>query len=124
MLTVNIDGRRYVVPTDTSGTFTITGLSAGTYNIRVKNSHTLANVRNNVTLVAGLNTVHFGTLAEGDANDDNCVTITDFSVLASGFFPQFDPRADFNNDGYVNILDFSMLRENFAVCGDLPVASP
>jgi hypothetical protein len=82
-----------------------------------KNSHTLAN-RRSVSLAPGSNAVAFGTLREGDANDDNCVTIADFAVLANGFFPNYDPRTDFNQDGYVNTLDFSMLRENFGVCGD------
>jgi pimeloyl-ACP methyl ester carboxylesterase len=123
VLTVTIGGQQYVVTTDTSGNFTLTGLTPGTYEIRVKNSHTLAN-RRSVSLGPGVNAASFGTLREGDANDDNCVTIADFAILASSFFPEYDPRADFNQDGYVNLSDFAMLRENFAVCGDSVPAHP
>jgi hypothetical protein len=65
--------------------------------------------------------VHFGTLLEGDASDDNCVNIIDFSILKTGFIPGYDARADFNQDGYVNISDFSLLKLNFGLCGDVPV---
>lgn len=116
-LTVEIGETNYATTTDSEGHFTISGLAAGTYDIRVKNAHTLANVQS-VSLVPGTNAVSFGTLREGDANNDNCITIIDFSLLAYGFFPAYDARADFNQDGYVNIQDFSMLRENFGLCGD------
>jgi len=119
-LTVTIGGQQYAVTTDTSGNFNITGLTPGTYNILVKGAHTLANLRS-TTLVSGANAVSFGTLKEGDANSDNCVTIADFSILASGFFPAYEARADFNQDSYVNLADFALLRENFAVCGDIVV---
>lgn len=124
LLTVNVGGRRYVVTTDTQGRFEISGLTPGTYDIRVKGSRTLANVRPAVNLLPGVNTVNLGTLREGDCNDDNCVAITDFSILANGFSPHFDARADLNMDGYVSILDFSMLRENFGLCGDVTVTEP
>jgi hypothetical protein len=122
-LTVTIGEQQYATTTDASGSFTLEGLMPGTYDIRVKNSHTLAN-RQSVNLAPGANVMPFGTLREGDANDDNCVTIADFDILASAFFPGYDPRADFNQDGYVNILDFAMLRENLAACGDPVVAGP
>jgi hypothetical protein len=123
-LTVSVGGSSHSATTDQSGNFTVTGLTAGTYNIRVKNSHTLANLKSAVTLVPGTNSISFGTLLEGDANDDNCVNITDFSVLRGGFVPGYDARADFNQDGFVNITDFSLLKSNFATCGDIPVAGP
>jgi hypothetical protein len=118
LLTVTIGGRRYVVTTDTQGRFEISGLTPGVYDVRVKNSHTLANLKPGVTLLPGVNNVDLGTLREGDCNDDNCVAITDFSILANGFSPSYDPRADLNMDGHVSILDFSMLRENFGLCGE------
>jgi large repetitive protein len=75
-----------------------------------------------VTLVAGDNPVDFGTLREGDANDDNCVTLPDFSVLVTTFAKctgdaGFDARADFNGDGCVTLVDFSLLVTNFGQCG-------
>jgi len=115
--------------TDQNGRFTCDGLLPGAYVGCVKNSHTLQNCQT-VNLVAGDNSVDFGTLLEGDANDDNCVTILDFSILVTTFGkcignPGFDSRADFNGDGCVTIVDFSLLRKNFGLCGaPLPGAAP
>ncbi len=116
-------GGDHSVTTDASGYFTVADLAPGTYNIRVKSGHTLANIKNGVILSTGSNSVDFGTLLEGDANNDNCVSMVDFSILRTAFSTS-DARADFNQDGVVNILDFSLLRTNFGLCGDITVASP
>ncbi|MBK8027195.1 MAG: hypothetical protein IPK19_38850 [Chloroflexi bacterium] len=78
-----------------------------------------------MTLQAGLNEIDIGTLREGDANDDNIVNISDFSLLASAFGKSegqagFDARADFNEDGVINIADFSLLASNFGQSGAAP----
>ena len=117
-------GGDHSVTTDASGYFTVADLAPGAYNIRAKGGHSLGNVKNGVILSAGSNSVEFGTLLEGDANNDNCVDIQDFSVLRTAFSPGYEARADFNQDGVVNIQDFSMLATNFNQCGDLTVASP
>jgi len=108
--------------TDQSGTFTCGGLLPGSYTVCVKNSHTME-ICQSVTLVAGDNPVDFGTLREGDANDDNCVLLVDFSILASTFGKctgdaGFDARADFDGSGCVVLLDFSLLATNFGQCGN------
>jgi hypothetical protein len=115
-LTVGIGGTNYGATTDASGYFTVTGLALGNYDICVKNSHTLS-TKTNVTLVAGTNAVGLGTLREGDANNNDFVNITDFSILASVFMTS-NAQADFNQDGIVNIGDFVLLRENYFVLGD------
>jgi hypothetical protein len=73
--------------------------------------------------MAGLNEIDFGLLREGDANNDNVVSILDFSILATAFgecsdCPLFDERADFNGDGCILINDFSLLATNFGESGD------
>jgi hypothetical protein len=114
--------------TDENGTFIIIGVEPGTYEVRVKKSTTLQNVQT-VTLVGGTNTIDLGTLREGDANDDNFITILDFSILAAAFgkcegSSGYDERADFNGDGCVTILDFSLLASNFGQDGQLRKAAP
>ena len=116
------------VMTDENGTFTLTDIEPGTYQIALKKSTTLQNIQLE-TLVAGHNSIHFGELREGDANNDNFVTILDFSVLAPAFGtcddqPNFDPHADFNGDNCVTILDFSLLANNFGQGGDNLEAQP
>ncbi|MBL8130957.1 MAG: carboxypeptidase regulatory-like domain-containing protein [Anaerolineae bacterium] len=113
-----------LVTTDPSGGFTVQGLPTGAVTIWVKGSHTLANVVSTV-LMAGDNVVILGTLLEGDANDNNVVNITDFSILAQAFGQSvgdagYDARADFTNDSRVTILDFSLLALNFGLSGAAP----
>jgi hypothetical protein len=124
-LTVQGDGQpayTFSPITDSSGKFTLNNITPGTYIARIKNSHTLRNTKT-ITLSAGPNNIDFGTLREGDANDDNFVTILDFSVLVSTYGKcqgdtGYDDRADFNEDNCVTLLDFSLLATNFGMGGD------
>jgi hypothetical protein len=109
--------------TNTSGQFTIIGVPLGTYNIKVKNSHTLARVKTGQILIAGSNSIDFGTLLEGDADNDNFITGADFSLLLNSFNkamgdPGYDARTDFNNDSFVTGADFSLLLNNFNQAGE------
>ncbi len=105
-----------------TGEFTIAGLDVGNYNIGIKASNYLQRV-SNLTVVSGANTLTVNELKAGDANDDNFVTLQDFSILASSFNLQsggtgFDERADFNGDGFVTLLDFSLQSSNFNTQGE------
>ncbi len=108
---------------DNRGAFTLTNIQPGDYRVAVKNSHTLQVVQN-LTVRNGANTAEFGPLPEGDANNDNYVTLLDFSVLASTYGKAeggqgFDGRADFNEDNYITLLDFSLLATNFGRSGSV-----
>jgi hypothetical protein len=113
----------YTATTNNNGQFTITGVPTGTFNIKVKSSHTLARVLTDQVLVLPNNTINFGTLLEGDANDDNSVDLLDFSILLATYNKflgnaGYDPRADFNNDDAVDLLDFSLLLPNYNLNGE------
>jgi hypothetical protein len=115
----------YVASTDDSGVFTVTAPAPGTYNYRVKNPQALA-AAGNAALAPGINSVEMGTLPEGDANNDNCVSVVDFTLAKNAFGksegdPGYDPRADFNGDGTISIADFNLLKGNFGVCGAGPI---
>lgn len=110
--------------TDNNGKFAFSEVAPGSYDIRVKNSQTLQNLIGNVYLAPGANSVDLGTLLAGDANDDNYVTLVDFSILATTFarcdgMLGYDSRADFNQDTCVLLTDFSMLATNFGQAGQL-----
>ncbi|MBK8021938.1 MAG: hypothetical protein IPK19_11070 [Chloroflexi bacterium] len=110
-----------LVTTDDTGRLTVT-VTPGAYHIRVKGTHTLARVVS-ATLVPGDNVLDVPQLLEGDANDDNTVNISDFSILAASFARAvgqagYDARADFNGDAIVNISDFSLLASNFTQVGE------
>ncbi|MBK8027369.1 MAG: hypothetical protein IPK19_39760 [Chloroflexi bacterium] len=111
------------ITTDENGRFTLS-LIPGTYRLWIKGSHTLASA-STAALTYGTNEVAFDILREGDANDDNLVNISDFSILASSFATVsgdafYDSRADFNDDGVVNISDFSLLASNYTLAGAAP----
>jgi hypothetical protein len=113
----------YTTTTDINGQFTISNVPAGMFNIGVKNAHTLKRVKLDQDLVAVGNAIDFGTLLEGDANNDNSVDLLDFSILLATYNKfigdtGYDPRADFNGDDGVDLLDFSILLLNYNVYGD------
>ena len=115
----------YSATTDASGFFTVTAPAPGTYNWRVKNPRALANA-GSVTLVSGANSKEMGLLLAGDANNDNVVNATDFSILKGTFGkglgdPGYDPRADFTGDNVVNVADFNALKNNFGIGGAPPI---
>jgi hypothetical protein len=120
----------YSVTTDQYGEFSFTHVvsQTSTCDISVKNAHTLQNTKYGVTINAGGNVLSFGTLHEGDANDDNRVSLVDFSILATSYDlgsadPGFDARADFNENDWIEIADFSLLATNYDQSGDIPVAA-
>src|SRR5207302_9374872 len=111
--------------TDQTGFFTVTAPSPGIYNWRVKNPQTLAN-SGSVTLMGGTTQQEMGLLREGDADNTNCVSATDFTILKGTFGkgigdPGYDARADFNGDSAITATDFTILKGNFGTCGAAPV---
>jgi hypothetical protein len=117
--------------TDTSGFFTVSvgSLPAGTYSWRVKgpkegNNLTpvpqpgfLANC-GTVSLTGATQTnLDAGMMKGGDANNDNLINTTDFTILKNDFGHSGADRADFNNDSVVNASDFTILKNNFGQAG-------
>jgi hypothetical protein len=105
-------------------------LVPGTYDVRVKNLHTLRNVKRDVVAAQGV-TIDMGTLGEGDADGDNRVRAADFAILRAAYFTKrdgdtgngrtFNPRADFDEDGRIRSSDFALLRSNYFKTGDITV---
>jgi hypothetical protein len=115
----------YNVTTDQTGKFTISNAPIGTFTIAVKNAHTLKRVKTGQVIIGGSNSIDFGTLKEGDANNNNAVNLFDFSILLGTYNksagdPAYDSRADFNNNGVVNLFDFSLLLGNYNTSGENP----
>ena len=116
------------LPLDSSGHWSGSlTLSAGSYDVRVKNLHTLRNVKRNV-LIDGSATINMGTLLEGDADGDNRVRASDFTLLRAAYFtqdgdPGFDPRTDFDEDNRIRSSDFALLRSNYFATGDIEVGT-
>jgi len=113
--------------TDENGYFAVLTPPSGTFDLKIKGSHSLSNLRESVTLPAG-DVIDLGILREGDANNDDRVSGIDFSLLATAYATEpgdqrWDPRVDFNGDERVSAADFSLLASNYALQGPLAVAT-
>jgi photosystem II stability/assembly factor-like uncharacterized protein/type 1 fimbria pilin len=123
-LRVRINGAtERTATTDGNGRFTLSNILLGSSAIWVKHDQYLA-VERTLDVTANTN-VDFGTLRAGDVNNDNAVSLSDFSILASGFNrvqgqSGFDGRADLNGDGTISLADFSLLASNFNQVGASP----
>ncbi|NJO17175.1 MAG: choice-of-anchor D domain-containing protein [Thioploca sp.] len=96
-------------------------LANGNYTLCVKNAHTL---QNQVTFTVPLTSefIDFGTLSEGDADDDNHIDLMDFvqvylSKDQCEGDPNYNANADFNADGCVGIADAQLLANNYGQAG-------
>ena len=102
-------------------TYSLSNVTAGTYDIAFKDPKHLRVVLRSVT-VAGTLTLPDVTLPGGDANNDNVVDIGDFGVLINAYNTDYttagyDARADFNYDGVVDIGDFGILVNEYNNAG-------
>ena len=109
--------------TDATGVFTVTDISANIYDVKVRDLHSLWNVREDQPIVLGINALDMGTLVEGDADLSGVIDLLDVSVLASTFGTSvgdtlFNARADFNNSYDIDILDYSLLASNYKRSGE------
>jgi hypothetical protein len=108
---------------DRTGTFTVTNIVSGTYHIKVRDQHSLWNVRQNFRVVMGTNHVNLGTILDGDSDLNGVINVQDFGILSASYGtawpnPGFDPRADYNNSDRIDIYDFSLLATNFGRSGE------
>jgi hypothetical protein len=100
-------------------------LFTGVYDARIRNLHTLRNVKRNLTII-GPATIDMGTLLEGDADADNRVRSSDYALLSASYFTQegeagFDPRTDFDEDNRIRSSDYALLSSNYFMSGDIEV---
>ena len=114
----------FAAVTDEMGTFTVTNILTDTYDVKVRDLHSLWNVRSNVAVGLGIVALDMGTLVEGDSDLNGLIDVVDFSILSSSFGttdpdPLFDRRADYNNSNDIDILDFSLLASNYGRSGEV-----
>ena len=110
------------------GSFTLTGVPAGTYTLSVKGSKWLQ--RNIAVTVGSANVTGLAlSLLGGDLNDDNQISFADFVVLRNAYgsnpaSANWNPSADINCDGQVSLADFILLRGNYGKSGDIMPTQP
>jgi|GEM_PF-2698063 len=112
-----------------SGNFSIQNIPMGTYDIAIKNRHTLRNLVANVTTTYPVTTIDFGILKEGDATDNNQINASDYTAFITAYGSTStdaaydNGKADFNEDGVIDILDFSLMSFNYNQTGDFTAAA-
>src|SRR5439155_22517912 len=104
------------------------GLAPGDSNCRIDALPILA-FGGRTTLLSGENHVEMGVFKEGDADDSNCVSAVDFTILKVAYGksvgqPGYDGRADFNGDSTISSADFTLLKTSFSQCGAGPILAP
>jgi hypothetical protein len=113
------------VTLNSSGAFSFATTQIGTFTITAKAYHWLAKTAGLIT-IDGFNNVsgvNFGTLLNGDINNDNFVEDQDYSLMGASWYlgegdAGFNPNADLNGDGYVEDQDYSILGKNWYLGGD------
>ncbi len=132
-LTVHLPGNpapaySFAPTSDTNGHFSVTGVLTGTYDVYVRDRHSLRNVRRNVSLNATSPLLDLGTLIEGDCNTNGAIDFTDLSMVALAFGKSsgqagYDPRTDLTDNGAVDFTDLSLAALNFGRTGDQQVTT-
>ena len=112
------------VGTTAFGTFSVSGVAPGTYDIAFKGAKNLRVVQPNVTVTGSAFALTDVLLPSGDATHDNTVDIGDFGVLVNAYGGDvtlsgsgYDTNADFNYDGVVDIGDFGILVNEYGNSG-------
>jgi parallel beta-helix repeat protein len=111
----------YTTTIGTNGQFTLNNLPLGTFALRVRPQRYLSATQP-VTLMSGVTSLNFSALRGGDINDDNLVSLADFSLLSTSFNlvagnPGYNANADINGDSAVTLVDFGILASNFNLAG-------
>jgi len=107
------------------GSFTASGLPAGTYDVFVKLNNHLQKGFAGITITAGSTSLNAGSFIPGDINNDNSISIPDYGVFSSSYGsslgdPSYNPAADQNCDDVINIVDFGIFSFNYGTDGDEP----
>ncbi|MBN1188201.1 MAG: Ig-like domain-containing protein [Dehalococcoidales bacterium] len=106
----------------------IESINPETYDVSICSPHCLTNVKRDVVIGETYTGVDMGTLLEGNADDDNKISISDFGILANTYGKQrgdegFDERADFDRNDKVNIADFGLMATNYGKSSPIDLGS-
>jgi probable HAF family extracellular repeat protein len=112
----------HTVFTDAAGQYSFDTAMKGNYDIAMKGPHWLRKAAHNINTLPQSTIVSF-TLINGDCDNDNEVSIGDFSMISAAFNASpgdanWLPGADLNGDLGVDIGDYSIMSAHFNQLGD------
>jgi Synergist-CTERM protein sorting domain-containing protein len=115
------DKIRVAVSMDAQGFFSADLPVSGDCLVAVKPSRGLSSLRS--ATLNGAVSLDFGTRRLGDADGDDAVSLTDFSLLAGAFGTgiggaNYASGADFDDDRRISIRDFAILAYSYGQTGD------
>lgn len=115
----------YNTTLNSDGTFEITDVNEGIWDIYIKVDGHLQVAFLNTDINSGENSIDVGNLIAGDVETDNGINIDDLTSLLFVFGtstgdPNFNGLADLNCDGGANIDDLTSLLTNFGSSGATP----
>ncbi len=104
----------------------VADLAPGTYDITVASEHTLMNVKRNVVISQPGTSVDMGILMEGNADNDDKISLFDFSIYASAWLtsqgkPTFDAGSDFDRNLTIDLPDLVLLAANWLASSPIEV---
>ncbi|MDY6893538.1 MAG: InlB B-repeat-containing protein, partial [Chloroflexota bacterium] len=121
--TATVVGAPQDVDTSSVGDFNLPSLEPGTCDIGIKCRRSLSRLAEGVVISGTEVVVDFGTLLEGDADNDDYIGPFDYSLLRM-YYGDTSVDAlessDFNRDGFVDGFDYSLLRMNYGEEGEMP----
>ncbi|MBS1705665.1 MAG: hypothetical protein JST40_07305 [Armatimonadetes bacterium] len=112
---------KITVPIDAQGNFQLWTPITGATKVRLKVGHWLSSVVS-ATLSSSTPATVAPTFLNGDVDEDNAVTIFDYSALSDAFdstrgAESYRLGADLDGDGYIGIFDYVILSQNFDKAG-------
>lgn len=105
-------GDTYTAVTNSTGSYSIDGVAAGEYTLKITMPGYLSYTKTTLT-VAEETTVPAKNLLGGDVNADTQVTITDLNSVLSNYMAGGTNAADINGDTQVTIADLSIVLSNY-----------
>jgi hypothetical protein len=115
---------------DNNGSFQLTGLQPGSYDITLKLPYSLRALKSSITITQDATTpVDFGEIILGDTwgeeGPDNVVDVSDYSAILYSFGTvpgdeNYIDTCDLNRDGVVDVSDYSIVLYNFSKYGAAP----
>jgi hypothetical protein len=119
-----------VTASDNNGTFQLTGLQPGNYDVTFKLPCSLRALKSSVTVTRDAMTdVDFDEIILGDTwgeeGPDNVIDVSDYSAILYSFGSvpgdgKYIDTCDLNRDGVVDVSDYSIVLYNFGKCGTAP----